>query len=168
MFRIVVPVVLSIVLTACDRSTVAEPEESKKTETEWIDPNEIQFSPIHHESLPEELLTRIKNVHSTFADVDGASLSEWITDFKRDGNPEENVEIWEDMQTAYLSYCKDRDLDLATRKEVFRVLLFRSMASRAYVLEQLELSILSTDDAEAIMNAYSSDPKPIEMIEVDQ
>ena len=121
-----------------------------------------------HDTLPDELLERIKGVHATFADVDGTPLDKWISDFKRDVNPEPNVRIWEDMKVAYEDYCDGRELPLETRKEIFRVVLFRSMAAPKDVLERIDLSILSVDDASEIMKAYPSEPKPIDVIEIDQ
>lgn len=160
--------VLSLVFTGCDRNeSPPSASEAKEPEIAWMDPNEIQLSPTMHDSLPEELLERIKIVHATFADVDGSPLDEWISDFKRDVEPESNVKIWEDMKVAYENYCDGRELSLEMRKEVFRVVLFRSMASPEEVLERIELSVLSAADASEIMRAYPSEPKPIELIEID-
>ena len=161
--------VSSLLNTSCDRKEAeADAVEAQEPETVWIDPNEVQFSPTMHDSLPDELLERIRVVHATFADVDGTPLDKWISDFKRDVNPEPNVKIWEDMKVAYDDYCDGRELPLETRKEVYRVVLFRSMAEPKDVLERIELSILSSDDASEIMKAYPSKPKPIGVIKVEE
>lgn len=161
--------VLSLLIAACDRKNAqSETTEARESETVWLDPNEIRLSPTMHEKLPDELLERIKVVHATFADVDETPLDKWISDFKRDADPEPNVKIWEDMKIAYEDYCDRRELPLETRKEVFRVVLFRSMASPKDVLERIDLSILSPDDASEIMKAYPSEPKPIDVIEIGQ
>ena len=135
---------------------------------EWIDPNEIQQGPTLHDTLPEKLLTRIKSVHATFADVDGTPLDKWIDDFKRDLDPEGNISIWEDMEVAYDSYCKNRDLPLDTRKEVFKVVLMRSMMSDDDVLARLELEHITIDDVKSILAAYPGEAKPIDVIQTDQ
>lgn len=161
--------ILPLFNASCDsKDAGAVTVAAKESETVWIDSDKIQFSPAIHETLPDELLERIKVVHTTFADVDGTPLDKWIEDFKRDLNPEPNVKIWEDMKIAYDDYCDGRDLPLATRKEVFRVVLFRSMAAPADVLERIDLSILSLEDASEIMKAYTSEPKPIDVIETNQ
>lgn len=131
---------------------------------ELIDPNSIQQGPTIHDALPDALLTRITNVHQIFGDVDGTPLEKWIDDFKRDLDPEGNVKIWEDMAVAYKSFCGKKELPLDTRKEVFKVVLMRSMMSDADVLSRLEVSRISVDDAKAIMAAYPSEAKPIEVI----
>ncbi len=156
---------------SCDRREPVDSTKSAKSEkpsTEWIDPNKIQSGPTVHDSLSNDLVTRIKCVHRTFADVDGTPLDKWIAGFKRDLDPEGNVRIWEDMQTAYTTYCDGRDLPVKARKEVYKIVLLRSMASAADVLDRIELSILTEDDATEIMNGYPSPPKPIEVIEPEQ
>ena len=135
---------------------------------EWIDPKEIQQGPTLHDALPDELLARIKAVHATFADVDGTPLEKCIDDFKRDLDPEGNIRIWEDMQVAYNSYCNDRELSLETRKEVFKIVLMRSMMPDDDVLARLELEHVPAGDVQSILDAYPGDAKPIEVIQNGQ
>ena len=144
--------------------TTSTPEST----VEWIDPNEIQQGPTLHDDLPDELLTRIKAVHETFADVDGTPLTKWIDDFKRDLDPEGNISIWEDMQVAYNLYCNDRELPLETRKEVFKIVLMRSMMPDADVLSRLELEHVPAGDVQMILDAYPGDAKPIDVIQTGQ
>lgn len=121
-----------------------------------------------HDTLPDELLARIKAVHGTFADVDGTPLEKWIDDFKRDLDPEGNIKIWEDMQVAYNAYCADRELPLAARKEVFKIVLMRSMMPDADVLARIELEHVPADDVRKILAAYPSEAKPIDVIRIRQ
>jgi len=156
---------LSVVLvfgSGCDVGTNRSPPAAKN---EWIDPNKIQAGPLLHDALPKELVDRIKIVHATFADVDGTPLDKWMDDFKRDLDPEGNVRIWEDMKLAYDKFINGRDLPLSTKKEIFKVVLFRSMASEQDVLSRIKLDKLTPDDARAIMAGYPSAPKPVDVIQ---
>jgi hypothetical protein len=135
---------------------------------QWIDLNEVQQGPTLHDKLPDELLSRIKTVHKTFADVDGTPLEKWIDDFKRDLDPEGNVKIWEDMQVAYSAYCDVRELPLATRKEVFEIVLMRSMMPDNDVLARIKLEHISVDDVKKILAAYPGEAKPIKVIQTNQ
>lgn len=137
---------------------------SPESTVEWVDPNEIQGGPVLHDKLPDELMARIKNVHATFAEVDGTTLESWVDDFQRDLDPEGNIEIWEDMQIAYSSYCNERDLSLDARKEVFKVVLMRSMMPDDDVLSRLELEHLTPEDVRSILAAYPGEAKPIDVI----
>lgn len=130
----------------------------------WVDQHAIQQGPTLHDSLPDQILERIKIVHSIFADVDGTPLDKWIDDFKRDLDPEGNVKIWEEMAVAYSSFCNKRELPLETRKEVFKVVLLRSMMPDEDVLARVQLKLISVDEAKAIMAAYPGEATPIEVV----
>jgi hypothetical protein len=145
-------------------STTSSPEPKGA----WVDPNEIQQGPTLHDELPDQSLERIKAVHETFADVDGTPLEKWIDDFKRDLDPEGNIKIWEDMEVAYNSYCTDRELPLETRKEVFKIVLMRSMMPDADVLARLELKHVPANHVRAILSAYPGEAKPIDVIQTGQ
>jgi len=149
-----------VVCLGCGSST-----SSPESKVAWVDPNEIQQGPTLHDELPDPLLDRIKAVHETFADVDGTPLEKWIDDFKRDLDPEGNVKIWEDMKIAYNAYCNDRELPLETRKEVFKIVLMRSMMSDSDVLARLELKHVSANDARTILASYPGEAKPIDVIQ---
>jgi len=101
----------------------------------WVDPNEIHQGPTLHD------------------------------DFKRDLDPEGNIKIWEDMEVAYNSYCTNRELPLETRKEVFKIVLMRSMMPDAEVLARLDLKHVPSNDVRAILAAYPSAAKPIDVIQ---
>jgi hypothetical protein len=154
---------LTACIFGCD-TTTSKPESS----VQWIDPNEIQYGPVLHKTLPDELLARIKAVHETFADVDGTPLDKWIDDFKRDLDPEGNVKIWEDMQVAYNAYCGDRELPLATRKEVYKIVLMRSMMPDNDVLTRVKLEHVPVDDVKKILAAYPGEAKPIDVIQTNK
>ena len=165
------PMLLAIT-AGCDRSgsqqqaspPAVQARESGSEKTVWIDPNKVEQGPIQHKSLPPELVARIERVHAIFADVDGTPLEKWLDDFKRDLHPDENVRIWEDMAVAYEKYLAERAMPLETRKEVFKVVLFRSMASEQDVLSRVKLERLTPDDARKIMAGYPSAPEPITII----
>jgi len=128
-------------------------------ELQWIDPNKIQPGPLQRDSLTDAQMDRIRALQKVFLEVDGQSVDQWADNFKRDLNPDRELEVWEKMSKAYTGYCAERDLDLETKKEVYKVVLLRSMASEAEVLQRLELKStelkhLSKEDAAEIMHGY--------------
>ena len=66
---------------------------------------------------------------------------------------------------AYNKYIDSRALPLDTKKEIFKVVLFRSMASEQDVLSRIKLDKLTIDDAKTIMAGYPAVPKPIDVIQ---
>ncbi|MEZ0129245.1 hypothetical protein AB9T88_05470, partial [Flavobacterium sp. LBUM151] len=54
----------------------------------------IKQGPIVHNELSNDQLEKIKKIQTTFSDVYKISLEETITNFKRDRNPDNEIEIW--------------------------------------------------------------------------
>ncbi len=160
-YRILCLLTCTVLMFVSCSPTAEQPTAKEKTakanlndKVEWIDPDKIQPGPIQHDKLSDEQITRIESLHKTFFEVDGQSIDKWTDDFKRDLNPDSELAIWERMAKAYNGYCSQRDLKLDAKKEVYKVILLRSMASQEDVLQRLELKILSKDDAIEIMKDF--------------
>ncbi len=85
------------------------------------------------------------------------SLEEWIGQVTREPDPEASIEIWEDIEIAYRSFCNGRDLPLDTRKEVFEVAMMRSVMPNDRVLARIEPKYITMDDVKSILAAYPSE-----------
>lgn len=134
-------------------------------ETEWMDSNIIQQGPIIQDSLTFKQLENIEYLYTTFKEVDPTSLENWIEDFRRDQNPDREIEIWMMMANTYNTYLKNGDFDLEVKKEIFKIVLMRSSATEDEVIAHLELLHLSEKEARAIMQAYKLEAKPIRVIQ---
>jgi hypothetical protein len=120
----------------------------------WVDPKTIQAGPIRHEKLTDEQMERIRSLQATFAEVDSQSIDKWVDNFKRDQDPDRELQIWERMAKAYRAYCDKRELSVEVKKDVFGVVLMRSMASEQDVLEKAKLSKLSKEEAKEVMRGF--------------
>ena len=58
---------------------------------------ELKNSPPRHESLPEDLLRRIRLVRSALLDVYPHSMQHWIDGCRCDAHPTSEVSVWEDI-----------------------------------------------------------------------
>jgi hypothetical protein len=121
---------------------------------QWVDPSTIQPGQIRRDSLTAEQMERVRKLQAVFVEVDGQSVEQWVDNFKRDLNPDRELEIWESMAKAYTAYCSKRTLSPEVKKEVFEVILLRSMAPEKDVLERLELKVLTKDEAVAVMRGF--------------
>lgn len=122
---------------------------------EWIEVDKIQPGPTVHETLTDEQMAHIKALQKVFFEVDGQPVEQWVDNFKRDLNPDRELAIWERMATAYGDYCASReDLTIDVKKEVYKIVLLRSMAPPDEVLSRIELKHLSKDEAQDIMRGY--------------
>jgi len=129
-----------------------------------VDPNSLQPGPVLHESLTARQTEQIDYLYQTFKEVDSTSREKWMDDFKRDQNPDTEIEVWMMMANAYNSYCQNKRLDLFVKKEVFQLLLMRSMMPESDVLKQLQSTYLTEKDAVEIMKGYKLEAKPVKVI----
>lgn len=132
---------------------IAPASDSNET-VELVDFKKIQPAPTQPDQLSDEQRTRIKSLQKTFSEVDGQSVEQWNNSFRRDENPEREIKVWERLAKAYVKYCSRRRLPIETRKEIYKVLLLRSMSPPGYVLKELELKRLSESDAIEVMQGF--------------
>lgn len=128
--------------------------ENNPRKPEWVDPNELEPGPIRHESLPVDLLGRIRRIHDTFAEIDGISLEDRIDSFRRDVHPENEVALWELVAEAYRGFCKGRGLSAEAKREAYSVALMRSMTSEEEVLKRVQLKVLSKEAAMDLLRRF--------------
>lgn len=129
-----------------------------------MNPNDIQLSEVVHDSLTADQIQRIKKIQSTFAEVYPMSLEETITNFKRDQNPDNEIDIWLQMANTYHKYVssKQSKLDLNTKKEVYKLILSRSMMSDEEAIANSKLTILTEKEAKEVLSYYKLKPDPID------
>lgn len=126
-----------------------------------MDVDKLQSGPILRNSLSEAQLEKIDYLVKTFKEVDPTTREKWIEDFKKDQNPDREIEIWLMMAQAYNAYCGEKTLDPKIKKEVFSLVLMRSSASEDEVLKHMNLKYLSVGEAKQVMKAYTLAAKPI-------
>ncbi len=124
------------------------------------------MSDVVHDSLTTNQIDKIKKIQSTFAEVYPVSLEETITNFKRDQNPDSEIDIWLQMAEAYEKYLTSKQikLDLNTKKEVYKLILSRSMMSDEEAISNSKLTILTEKEAKEVLSYYSATPDPIDVV----
>lgn len=160
--RTLFPFLIATCLLAlgCDRrepsvaSDASSPLPVSQSDVQRVDPSTVQLGPIQRDSLSPEQMERIRKLQAVFVEVDGMSVEQWVDNFKRDLDPDRELEIWEVMAKAYTSFCSTRTLSSEAKREVYKVVLLRSMASEQEVLQRLDLEILTKDDAIAVMRGF--------------
>ena len=153
-------VITSLIALGCDRREPSSAANAPKTtptsapQVRWVDPATMHRGPIRRDSLTPAQMERVRKLQSVFVEVDGQSLEQWVDSFKRDSDPDRELDIWERMAKAYTAYCSKRTLSPEARKEVYEVVLLRSMAPEKDVLDRLELKVLAKDEAVAVMRGF--------------
>lgn len=134
----------------------------KQPKTQLMDPNAIEQSPILHDSLTTEQLKKIDYLYETFKEVDSTTKETWITDFRRDANPDDEMTIWMQIAMAYNAFLKEKpEVSLDQKKEVFTVLLLRSSIHESEVLKQMKLKYITKEEALSVMKNYTLKAQPI-------
>lgn len=145
---------LGMASVSCDRGPQGQPAENTEGRVQWIDPKTIQPGPIRRDTLSDEQMARIRALQEVFVELDGQTVQQWVDSFKRDVDPDRELQIWERMAKAYRAYCDGKQLSVAAKNDVYGVVLLRSMASEKEVLERVNLTELSRDDAITVMRGF--------------
>lgn len=130
-------------------------EKLEKINADTIKPNEIVSV------LTLEQIEKIKTIHTTFAEVEKSSLEQTITDFKKDLHPEDEIEIWMHMAKAYKGYLSKNKKNLEEKKEVFKLILSRSMMNSEEAIANSNLKHLSKKEAQEVLRFYNSAAEPL-------
>jgi hypothetical protein len=111
----------------------------------------IAQGPIIHDSLSDEQLENITYIQKTFFEVYPVSLDETISNFKRDQNPGNEINIWLNMaETFQLFVIENSEKEkIDARQEAFKLILMRSM--------------MSEKEAQIILSNYTLEAKPIKI-----
>ncbi len=122
---------------------------------------DIQENKIVHESLSAKQVNRITEIQQALIEVNNTSLEDTIENFKRDANPDNEIEIWEAIAGTYQQVIKATPkAPLAEKQEIYNLLLMRSMMSNDEVLSQSNLTTISKEKATGILNQYNLEEKP--------
>lgn len=104
--------------------------ESISGDSEQFDKNEIQKIidnfPVRHNTLPLQLVNRIKIIYHLFSYFSSQTLEKTIDNFKHDTNPEREIIIWEAVCSTYIELIKMLPNNEKTKKEAFGLVLFIS------------------------------------------
>jgi len=148
--------ILPLALTSCFTDAQQRDPAGKESQgqVKRLETKSLKPGPIRHGSLTETQLARIRTLRGTFREVDEQPLEEWIDNFKRDLDPDRELRVWEQMAKAYQGFCDKRQLSREAKKEVYRVVLQRSMTPEREVLQRLRLKELSSEDAKEIMRGF--------------
>lgn len=119
----------------------------------YVDRNKLRLGEVRHAELPPKLVERIKKIAAVFADVLPDPLEKWLEDFRRDDDPEPEVQVWEKIAGKYLLLTEPSE-PLGKRKEVARVLLDCSSNSAEVARLTAECKNLSREDIERICEEW--------------
>src|SRR5260221_6194596 len=83
--------------------TPRQESERPMSEPEFIDPRMLRPGPIRNESLPPDLLEKVKAVFDVIGSYIDTTLEQFEIGFMRDMNPESEVALWCSITAAWLA-----------------------------------------------------------------
>ncbi len=115
-----------------------------------------------HKDLSEHQKKRISAIQQALMEVNNTSLEETLNNFRKDLNPDNEIEIWEVIAGAYQQMLRKMpDASPEEKHEVYRLLLLRSNMPAEDALAQANLSTLSEATAKEVLDLYNLDHKPL-------
>lgn len=129
---------------------------------ESVSSTDLALGEVVNDTLNADQIFKIKEIHNTFVEIDSFSLEKTINDFKRDRNPDNEIAVWLSMAKAYKKFTSNRqNLSLNKKKEVYRLILMRSMENETIAKEKSELKLLSDKEVREIFAYYDLEAIPI-------
>jgi hypothetical protein len=121
---------------------------------QWVAPDSLEDGPIRHKELSPNQMERIRKLRNTLAEVEHSPIEKWVDNFKRDADPDKELTVWERIADGYTRHCSKKQLSIEAKKDVFRLMLLRSMASEQEVLNRAKLKTLTADEAKEALKDF--------------
>lgn len=146
---------IATALTALGASCRSDTGKVEQVKTEVSAPQVT--SPVNNNQLSPKQLENIKTIHATFSKVYPISLHETTQNFKRDQNPDREIQIWMKMVETYKSLTKSGKYPaIEQQEEVFSVLLASTMMPLTKIKADVELNFLSDKEITNIYEQFMS------------
>ena len=114
-----------------------------------------------HKDLSEHQKKRISIIQQALIEVNDTSLEETLDNFRKDLNPDSEIEIWETIAGAYQQMLQKKpNSSLEERQDVYRLLLLRSNMSAEETLAQAKQLNISEETAKEVLGLYNLAYKP--------
>jgi hypothetical protein len=110
-----------------------------------------------HDSLPPELLRRIRLIQEAVYEALPVSFEETVENFKRDLRPDHEVEIWESIAGIYLAVKRQAGIDSAEGcKELFSLILGGHSMQE---LDNVKAQHISSEIVDVLKKAFKEIPQ---------
>jgi hypothetical protein len=127
------------------------------------DPDELVISPGPRRTLAPVQIERATAAWKIFGEFADQPLTDWLSDFEQERDPDYEIALWDEMVKAYTRFAGGKKLSREVHTEVMSILLSRTGESADAVLARLGngLQHLSLTDAQQLLDGYTLMPHPV-------
>jgi len=150
-------IIFGLVLFSCKTN-----DKSDESKVKTINVNNLTLSPVIHDTLSSDQIKSIEKIQTAFSEVNGSTLEETITNFKKDQHRDNEIAIWLAMANAYEKFTAKHTLvDIKKKKEAYGLILMRSMVNEGDAKAKSHLKLLTDKEVSEIFSYYNLAAKPI-------
>jgi TIR domain len=120
----IVQQVIQVIRPDLNRKVLARviSERASRGETQMMKVADLKIGPPRHAELPAALVGRIRLIRAALLSAYPQTFAYWIDGFRRDLNPDLEVEHWERIASCYLEYVSAVTLSQQQKRTVFEVI----------------------------------------------
>jgi hypothetical protein len=125
--------------------------------TVWVDLRELRAGEYQHPPFEETRIARLRELKSALDEVYSLSLEQWEDGFRRDTDPDNEIDLWLHLARLYRRITTDRTLAPQESKDIFRILIACLNSPREHVMHIAETSTLNDGEIQDIIAAFYAD-----------
>jgi hypothetical protein len=119
----------------------------------WANVHQLQESDYRHEPFEGERKKNIEFIKASLSEVNSNTYAEWESGFRRDENPDKEIEIWKYIISVYNKYSSIHHTQ-EQKNDIYLIAVTCSYSNQDVVLGQLTLQSLDIEEAKEIIGAY--------------
>jgi hypothetical protein len=119
----------------------------------WANVHQLQESDYRHEPFKGDRKKDVEFIKDSLSEVNSNTYVEWEDGFRRDENPDKEIEIWKYIISVYSKYSNIHDTP-EQKNDIYLIAVTCSYSSQDVVLGQLTLKSLDIEKAKEIIGAY--------------
>ena len=116
-------------------------------------------SPFRHPPFDKKIKGKLRKIMGLLKEVHSLSLKEWEDGFRRDQNPEEQIESWLEVASHYEDLNKQFALNHDQKMELFNLLLQCSINPYEHITKVFEPKELTPEITKAVIEVYYGQPE---------
>jgi len=120
----------------------------------WVDGAQAKPAPLRHPPFTGERLARVRRLWQALEGVSPKSLAAWEVGFRRDTNPDRELDIWDHIVRVFRKFTAGRRVPSGRKKDILHVVITASMNGPDAVRWTAERGSLSRGDARRIARHF--------------